>query len=75
MVLKAGKQMMKRMMAVMLVMVITLVGVSGYSLVKIMIVNGEKGKEKVYFDPEEEMLQAMRRVAPSVVKVLPQYGR
>lgn len=41
----------------------------------IMIVNGEKGKEKVIFDPEEEMLQAMRRVAPSVVKMLPKYGR
>ncbi len=41
----------------------------------IMIVNGEKGKEKVFFDPEEDMLQAMRRVAPSVVKILPKYGR
>lgn len=41
----------------------------------VMIVNGEKGKEKVFFDPEEDMLQAMRRVAPSVVKVLPKYGR
>lgn len=41
----------------------------------IMIVNGEKGKEKVIFDPEQELLQAMRRIAPAVVKVLPKYGR
>lgn len=41
----------------------------------IMTVNGNKGKEKIYFEPNKEMLQAMRRSAPSVVRVLPQYGR
>lgn len=41
----------------------------------IMIVNGDKGKEKVFIDPEQDMLQAMRRTAPSVVKLLPRYGR
>lgn len=42
MALKPGKQMITRIIAVLLVMVIALVGVSGYSLVNIMIVNGEK---------------------------------
>ncbi len=41
----------------------------------IMIVNGDKGKEKVFVDLEQDMLQAMRRIAPSVVRVLPKYGR
>jgi len=41
----------------------------------IMIVNGEKGKEKIYFEPNQELLQAMRRSAPAVVRVLSPYGR
>ncbi len=41
----------------------------------IMVVNGNKGKEKIYFEPNNEMLLAMRRSAPAVVRMLPQYGR
>ena len=42
MALKPGKQMITRIISVMLVMVIALSCVSGYRLVNIMIVNGEK---------------------------------
>lgn len=41
----------------------------------IMIVTGDKGKEKIYFEPNNEMLQAMRRVAPAVVRIASPYGR
>lgn len=39
---KPGKQMMKRIFGVMLAMIILITGVSGFSLINIMIVNGEK---------------------------------
>lgn len=42
MAIKPGKQMITRIVAVMLIVVIALAGVSGYRLVNIMIVNGEK---------------------------------
>ena len=41
----------------------------------IMIVNGEKGKMKIYFEPNQELLMAMRRSNPAVVKIASPYGR
>ena len=60
MALKPGKQMITRIISVMLVMVIALVGVSGYSLVKIMIVNGEKYQN----DASEQQLYDSLITAP-----------
>lgn len=40
--IKPGKQMVKRIVAIMLILILTLSGVSGYRLVNIMIINGEK---------------------------------
>ena len=60
MALKPGKQMIVRIVAVMLVMVIALVGVSGYSLVNIMIVNGEKYQN----DASEQQLYDSLITAP-----------
>jgi hypothetical protein len=34
----------------------------------VMVVNGEKGKTRVYFEPNTEMLDAMWRSAPRIVK-------
>ncbi len=60
MAVKPGKQMITRIISVMLVMVIALVGVSGYSLVKIMIVNGEKYQN----DASEQQLYDSLITAP-----------
>ncbi|MBQ3052974.1 MAG: PASTA domain-containing protein [Clostridia bacterium] len=46
MALKPGKQMITRIITVMLAVIVALVGVSGYSLVKIMIINGEEYQSK-----------------------------
>ena len=60
MVPKPGKQMITRIISVMLVVVVALVGVSGYSLVKIMIVNGEKYQN----DASEQQLYDSLITAP-----------
>lgn len=60
MAIKPGKQMITRIISIMLVMVIALVGVSGYSLVKIMIVNGEKYQN----DASEQQLYDSLITAP-----------
>ena len=60
MALKPGKQMIIRIISVMLVMAVALVGVSGYSLVKIMIVNGEKYQN----DASEQQLYDSLITAP-----------
>ena len=60
MALKPGKMMITRIISVLLVMVIALVGVSGYSLVKIMIVQGEKFQN----DASEQQLYDSLITAP-----------
>ena len=60
MALKPGKQMITRIVCVMLIMVIALVGVSGYSLINIMIVNGEKYQN----DASEQQLYDSLITAP-----------
>lgn len=60
MAMKPGKQMIIRIISIMLVMVVALVGVSGYSLIKIMIVNGEKYQN----DASEQQLYDSLITAP-----------
>ena len=34
-----------------------------------MVINGEKGMELIYFDPNEAILKDMQRIAPRSVKL------